>query len=127
MILMGDEVGRTQNGNNNTYCHDNELNWFDWDLLEKNADLLQFFQQGDRLPQRASGPAQPLPFCRHSDYVGSGIPDMSFHGTEAVAARLVGQQSATHWRSCCAAITPKAAKCTTIISMSRLNTYWDAV
>ncbi len=42
MILMGDEVGRTQNGNNNTYCHDNELNWLDWSLAAKNADLLRF-------------------------------------------------------------------------------------
>ena len=44
MILMGDEVGRTQHGNNNTYCHDNELNWFDWRLVDENADLLRFFQ-----------------------------------------------------------------------------------
>ena len=44
MILMGDEVGRTQHGNNNTYCHDNELNWFDWWLVEENAELLRFFR-----------------------------------------------------------------------------------
>jgi glycogen operon protein len=42
MILMGDEVRRTQNGNNNAYCHDNEANWFDWSLLEKHADLHRF-------------------------------------------------------------------------------------
>jgi len=42
MILMGDEVRRTQNGNNNAYCHDNEANWFDWSLLEKHADLYRF-------------------------------------------------------------------------------------
>jgi len=42
MILMGDEVCRTQNGNNNAYCHDNELNWFDWDLTEKNRDIYRF-------------------------------------------------------------------------------------
>jgi isoamylase len=42
MILMGDEVRRTQNGNNNAYCHDNELNWFDWTLLEQHADVLRF-------------------------------------------------------------------------------------
>ena len=34
MILMGDEVARTQQGNNNAYCHDNDLNWFDWSLAE---------------------------------------------------------------------------------------------
>jgi glycogen operon protein len=42
MILMGDEVRRTQHGNNNTYCHDNELNWFDWSLLDKHADVRRF-------------------------------------------------------------------------------------
>lgn len=42
MILMGDEVRRTQNGNNNAYCFDNEANWFDWKLLEKHADLHRF-------------------------------------------------------------------------------------
>jgi len=42
MILMGDEVRRTQSGNNNAYCHDSELAWFDWSLLEKHADVLRF-------------------------------------------------------------------------------------
>ncbi len=42
MILMGDEVRRTQHGNNNTYCQDNELGWFDWDLVQKNTELLRF-------------------------------------------------------------------------------------
>jgi glycogen operon protein len=42
MILMGDEVRRTQQGNNNTYCQDNELGWFDWSLVEKHADFLRF-------------------------------------------------------------------------------------
>ncbi|EKB50527.1 glycogen debranching protein GlgX [Cecembia lonarensis] len=42
MILMGDEVCRTQHGNNNAYCQDNETTWFDWSLLEKNADMLRF-------------------------------------------------------------------------------------
>jgi glycogen operon protein len=42
MILMGDEVRRTQSGNNNDYCHDNENNWFDWSLLKKHAELHRF-------------------------------------------------------------------------------------
>ncbi|HEY9774354.1 MAG TPA: glycogen debranching protein GlgX [Planktothrix sp.] len=42
MILMGDEVRRTQNGNNNAYCQDNALSWFDWSLVDKNAHLLHF-------------------------------------------------------------------------------------
>ncbi len=42
MIVMGDEVRRTQNGNNNGYCQDNEISWFDWSLISKHADLLRF-------------------------------------------------------------------------------------
>jgi glycogen operon protein len=42
MLLMGDEVRRTQRGNNNAYCQDNELNWFDWTLLDKHAGIHRF-------------------------------------------------------------------------------------
>ncbi len=42
MLLMGDEIRRTQRGNNNAYCQDNELSWFDWDAVEKHADLIRF-------------------------------------------------------------------------------------
>ncbi len=42
MILMGDEVRRTQHGNNNAYCHDNDTNWFDWTLVAKHADVHRF-------------------------------------------------------------------------------------
>src|SRR3954470_19193083 len=42
MIPMGDEVRRTQGGNNNTYCHDDEANWFDWSLVERHADVHRF-------------------------------------------------------------------------------------
>ena len=44
MINMGDEVRRTQLGNNNAYCLDNEENWFDWTLPAKHADVLRFTQ-----------------------------------------------------------------------------------
>ena len=42
MLLMGDEVRRTQQGNNNAYCQDNETSWFDWRLLERHADIHRF-------------------------------------------------------------------------------------
>ena len=42
MILMGDEVRRTQRGNNNAYCQDNETSWFDWTLLATHADVHRF-------------------------------------------------------------------------------------
>ena len=42
MLLMGDEVRRTQQGNNNAYCQDNEISWFDWSCVDKNPDMLRF-------------------------------------------------------------------------------------
>ncbi|RME06280.1 MAG: glycogen debranching enzyme GlgX, partial [Deltaproteobacteria bacterium] len=42
MLLGGDEIGRTQGGNNNAYCQDNETSWFDWNLDERRADFLRF-------------------------------------------------------------------------------------
>lgn len=42
MILMGDELRRTQRGNNNAYCQDNEIGWLNWDLVEKHPDLHRF-------------------------------------------------------------------------------------
>ena len=44
MIVMGDEVRRTQRGNNNAYCQDNETSWFDWTLLNVHADVHRFTQ-----------------------------------------------------------------------------------
>jgi glycogen operon protein len=42
LLLMGDEVRKTQSGNNNAYCHDSVMNWFDWSLTTKNKDLFLF-------------------------------------------------------------------------------------
>jgi glycogen operon protein len=42
MILMGDEARRSQSGNNNAYCQDNEISWFDWTLVEKHAEVHRF-------------------------------------------------------------------------------------
>jgi len=44
MFLAGDEFGNTQFGNNNAYCHDDQISWLDWSLLEKNRKLFTFFQ-----------------------------------------------------------------------------------
>ncbi|MEB3227737.1 MAG: glycogen debranching protein GlgX [Synechocystis sp.] len=82
MLLMGDEVGRTKYGNNNTYCHDNELNWLDWTLLEKHSDLLRFTQ--NLIAFRNAHPVlRNAQHYQNRDYVGSGIPDISWHGTQA--------------------------------------------
>jgi glycogen operon protein len=52
MLLMGDEVRRTQRGNNNAYCHDDEIGWFDWTLLERHADVHRFVKALTRYRQQ---------------------------------------------------------------------------
>ncbi|MCC5636639.1 glycogen debranching protein GlgX [Nostoc sp. CHAB 5844] len=82
MILMGDEMGRTQNGNNNTYCHDNELNWLDWRLLEINSDLWRFFQ--NCIAFRKLNPVLRNRYhFQNQDDVNGGYADITWHGTQA--------------------------------------------
>jgi glycogen operon protein len=52
MLLMGDEVRRTQRGNNNAYCQDNDFSWFDWSLLERHADIHRFVKSLNAFRQR---------------------------------------------------------------------------
>ena len=49
MLLMGDEVRRTQQGNNNAYCLDSEVSWLDWNLCQSNAEILRFVKQMIRI------------------------------------------------------------------------------
>jgi isoamylase len=48
MLLMGDEVMRTQHGNNNAYCQDNEISWFDWDQVSEQQEILSFVKALNR-------------------------------------------------------------------------------
>ena len=52
MLLMGDEVRRTQRGNNNAYCHDSDISWFDWSLLERHRDIHRFVKELNAFRQR---------------------------------------------------------------------------
>lgn len=82
MLWMGDEVGRTQLGNNNTYCQDEEWNWLDWGLMDKNADLFRFTRMMIAFRKTHSALAQSE-FLHGRDMIGSGYPDISWHGVEA--------------------------------------------
>jgi len=53
-LLAGDEIGRTQMGNNNAYCQDNRINWLNWALREEDESLLEFVQQMIRIRQGSS-------------------------------------------------------------------------
>ena len=63
MISGGDEMGRTQAGNNNAYCQDNEISWTDWTMPATQRDFLSFVRQADSHPQGSPGaaPAEVLP------------------------------------------------------------------
>jgi glycogen operon protein len=81
MILMGDEMGRTKGGNNNTYCHDNHLNWLDWSLLNKNADIFQFAKNCIAF-RKAHPVLRNTWHFQNRDYMGSGYADITWHGLE---------------------------------------------
>ena len=85
MILAGDELGRTQEGNNNAYCQDNSLSWMDWTLKERNADLHRFFRLLITFRHKHAALRRisfvPLPCCPRIDWHGVklGQPDWSWH------------------------------------------------
>lgn len=85
MILMGDEIGRSQQGNNNAYCHDTQLNWLDWQLLDKNAELFHFFKTCIAFRHAHSALRNAAHF-HHTDRMNSGYADISWHGTKAWSA-----------------------------------------
>jgi glycogen operon protein len=105
MILGGDEFARTQNGNNNAYCQDNEMSWYDWSLPEKNAGLYRFVKEMIAFRLRHPG------FMRPEFYTGRGgaynaIPDISWFDESGVtidwekignylALRLLGSKADT--------------------------------
>ncbi|MCL2528262.1 MAG: glycogen debranching protein GlgX [Defluviitaleaceae bacterium] len=83
MILGGDEMGRTQGGNNNAYCQDNEISWYDWSLLDKNKNLFNFVKEMIAFRLRHPG------FMRPEFYTGRGgnykaIPDITWYSDKGV-------------------------------------------
>lgn len=80
MILAGDEVRRTQKGNNNAYCQDNEISWFDWNLVEKNSEMFRFFKL--MINFRNHHPILHRAHFFMGDVNERGLPDISWHGTK---------------------------------------------
>ena len=79
LLLSGDEVLRSQGGNNNVWCQDNALGWFDWSLVEKNADMLGFVKTMIGLRKRH--PSLRRARFLSGDRVGPlHIPDIGWHG-----------------------------------------------
>ena len=82
MVLSGDEMGNSQQGNNNAYCQDNEIAWLDWNDLEKNADIFRYFKQIIQF-RRQHKVLRYDEHLSHSDYRNLGCPDFSWHGVKA--------------------------------------------
>jgi isoamylase len=75
MLLGGDEIGRTQNGNNNSYCQDNEINWFDWQLDDDRQEMLDFTRRIIDL-RRAHPVFRRRKFFQGRDISGFGVKDL---------------------------------------------------
>ncbi len=85
MVLAGDECRRTQRGNNNAYCQDNDLSWFDWKLVEKNADLVRFCRE--LIAFRLSQPVvRRKRFLKGEPAEEGGFPDVAWYGPEGEVA-----------------------------------------
>ena len=107
MLLMGDEVRRTQSGNNNAFCQNNETSWFDWSLVEKHAGLHRFVKELialrmnrilpiDRLDMTLTELLRRQPFQWHG--VKLSAPDWSHEShTLAATVRLLGYPLLLHF------------------------------
>jgi isoamylase len=79
MLLGGDEIGRSQRGNNNAYCQDNEISWFNWDLVKGNEDLVNFCRE--LVYFRRQHPV----FRRRKWFQGQairGVPDINWYNSD---------------------------------------------
>ena len=106
MLLMGDEVRRTQRGNNNAFCQNNEISWLDWTLLEKHADIHRFAKTLIAIRMKRYLPIERLdltlnellrrqPFTWHG--VRLNAPDWSHHShTLAATVGLAGYPVMLH-------------------------------
>jgi glycogen operon protein len=79
MINAGDEVLRTQHGNNNVWCQNNELGWFDWSLIETNGAMLRFVQQMIAFRKRHAC-LMHTRFLSGLEREGQWFPDITWHG-----------------------------------------------
>jgi glycogen operon protein len=79
MFIAGDEVRRTQRGNNNAYCQDNETSWFDWTLVDKNRDLHRFWKRMIEFRKRHTALHRGHFFAGMKNE--RGLMDVTWHGT----------------------------------------------
>jgi glycogen operon protein len=81
MLLAGDELLHTQQGNNNGYCQDNELTWIDWNMTAIKNEMLRFVQRMIELRKRHPSLMRRR-FLTGMPVAGRAMPDISWHGIE---------------------------------------------
>jgi glycogen operon protein len=81
MLLGGDEFARTQRGNNNAYCQDNEISWFDWTAVSRYAELSEFFRKAIAFTRRFPA-LQNRHFFLGRDLDDDGVPDLRWFGPQ---------------------------------------------
>lgn len=79
MLLAGDECRRTQQGNNNAYCQDNEISWFDWELIHQHRELLRFCRVLIRF-RREQPTVRRRRFPRGDGNGANGRPEVGWYG-----------------------------------------------
>ncbi|HEY9062186.1 MAG TPA: glycogen debranching protein GlgX [Pseudobacteroides sp.] len=79
MLLAGDEMARTQNGNNNPYCQDNEISWINWNLLKSNNEIYNYFEKIIAFRKKNKVLMEKEHF-ETANSLGSRYPEISFHG-----------------------------------------------
>ncbi len=103
MLLMGDEVRRSQDGNNNAYCQDNEISWMNWTDRETHADIFRFVRETIKFRKSHRAFLRPE-FLTGKDSSSHLAPDISWFGEDAkpvdwekadhfIAYRLIGSQA----------------------------------
>ena len=80
MFVAGDEIRRTQRGNNNAYCQDSDISWIDWSTQDKYPDVLRFFRKVIALRIRRREVHEPRFFTGAKN--ARGLKDLSWHGTQ---------------------------------------------
>ena len=114
MLLMGDEARRTQHGNNNAYCHDDENVWFDWTLIDRHADLRRFVKELHEFRQRRDVVAEGrvLTLAETIDRA-----DVEWHGVE------LNKPDLNDW-SHSIALTIRSLQARFLVHVI-LNAYWE--
>jgi glycogen operon protein len=81
MLLGGDEFMRTQRGNNNAYCQDNAISWFDWEAMKKNRDIVEFVRKTIAFTKKYTV-LQNRKYFQGKDLNADDVPDISWFGPD---------------------------------------------